>query len=198
MTFYNTRLSDRVSNGFQGGPEYLTTEVPNAGGYGAFISEWVEAHWTFIADYDVMDPLSQNEIRNCFMAMRGKRHSFRFKDWTDFQATNQALGTGDGTNTPRQLKKYYTFGAATVGRTILLPIATSVVVTANGSPFTVTVNDQTGMVSPATGNWPSGQILLASFYFDVRVRFGKDYYPFTMAARNLGSVSIDLKEALTP
>lgn len=198
MTFYNTRLTDKVSQGFQGSPQWSTTEIANAAGFSAFNQDWSSAHWYFVADYTILNPRDQNEIRACFMAMRGRTHSFRNKDWGDYRATDEPLGTGDGTNTPRQLKKYYIFGAASFARNIILPIASTVVVTANGTPFAVTVNDETGMVAPASGNWPNGQVLLASFDFDVRVRFGQDKYTFTLPAKNVATVSIDLVEALTP
>jgi hypothetical protein len=31
-----------------------------------------------------------------FRARKGRAHGFRFKDWTDYKATGQAIGTGDG------------------------------------------------------------------------------------------------------
>lgn len=199
MTFINKRLSKKVALGFTGGPMWDTTIVPNAGGFEARIANWSMPLYKYTADYSVLDPASQNEIAMCFNAARGQRDSFRFKDWGDYIAKGQALGTGDGTNTPRQLCKYYDFdGASAFGRNILLPVASTVVVTDNGSPFAVTVNDQTGMVAPATGNWISGHVYLASFEFDVRVRFASDHYPFTLALKGLAQVSIDLVEARTP
>lgn len=196
--FHNTRLSKRVALGFQGGPSWFTTEVPNAGGLNAFYANWASPHYKFVADYSVLNPADRNEIQDCFMVMRGRRDSFRFKNHLDYVATNQALGTGDNTATPRQLKKYYSFGSSSVGVDIILPIADTLVVTANGTPFAVTVDDETGLVAPAVGNWPNGQVLLASFEFDIRVRFGQDYYPFTLPIKQLAQVSIDLVEALTP
>lgn len=195
--FIDYRLDDCVSPGFSGGPAWSTTIVANEGGYEARIQNWAMPHYQYTADYSVLEADAQNQVRDAFIAARGRRDSFRFKDWGDFEATEQSLGTGDGTSTARQLVKFYTFGPTTFTRNILLPIASSVVVTANGSPITVTVDDETGLVTPSSP-WPSGQILLASFQFDVRVRFGSDFYPFTMPLRNLAQVSVDLVEALTP
>ncbi len=197
MTFINQRLTSRVERGFKGGPQFNTLVTSMAGDTENRNAQWSMPHMKFEADYGILNPLDQNEVRNCFLAMRGQRDSFRFKDWTDYTCTDQALGTGDGTTTPRQLRKYYTFGSATLTRDILLPIATTVVVKANGTPITVTVNDQTGMITPSSA-WPSGQILTVSCQFDVRVRFGQDYYPFTLPDQGLAQVSIDLVEAITP
>lgn len=195
--FIDYRLNDCVAPGFSGGPSWSTTVVGNDGGNEARYQNWAMPHYQYAADYSILDADSQNAIRDAFLAARGQRDSFRFKDHGDFQAEDQSLGTGDGTSTPRQLQKFYTFGPTTFARNIYLPIASTVVVTANGTPITVTVDDETGEVTPSSP-WPNGQILLASFEFDVRVRFGSDYYPFTMPLRNLAQVSVDLVEAITP
>lgn len=199
MAFINKRLNKCVSLGFAGGPMWDTTIVPNAGGYEARIANWSMPLYKFTADYSILNPVEQNEIAMAFNAARGQRDSFRFKDHADYEGHDEELGTGDGTNTPRQLKKYYDFdGVSAFARDIVLPVANTVVVTDNGSPFAVTVNDQTGMVAPASGNWISGHIYKASFEFDVRVRFASDFYPFTLALKKLAQVSIDLIEARTP
>lgn len=195
--FIDYRIDDCVAPGFSGGPSWNTTIVNNEGGFESRIQNWSMPHYQYTADYSVLEADQQNEIRDAFIAARGRRDSFRFKDHGDYQAVDQSLGTGNGTSTPRQLVKFYTFGPTTFTRNILLPIPSSLVVTANGTPIAVTVNDETGMVTP-TSPWPNGQILLASYEFDVRVRFGSDFYPFTMPQRNLAQVSVDLVEALTP
>lgn len=197
MTFINTRLSSRVERGFKGGPQWNTLITAMASDAEARNAEWSSPHMRFEADYAILDPQQQNEIRDAFMSLRGRRDSMRFKDWNDFQCTNQPLGTGDGTATPRQLRRYYTFGSATLARDILLPIASTVVVKANGVAITVTANDQTGLITPASA-WPGGQVITVSCEFDVRVRFGQDYYPFTLPDQRIATVSIDLVEAITP
>lgn len=202
MAFIDHRISDRVSQGFQGGPVWDTTVVPNSGGQAMFVKNWSRPHWKFNADYAGFPEGERNDIYNTFLCAGGRVDSFRFKDHNDFTAVDQPLGTGDGTATPRQLRKYYTLGKPVVVRTftrdIILPRANTVVVTDNGAPFAVTVNDQTGMVTPVSGNWISGHIYKASFQFDVRVRFLSDFYAFTLAARGVSSVAVDLEEAITP
>lgn len=196
MSFVDTRLSQRAEAGFSGGPMWSTLVVAMANGAESRNSEWSTPHWKFTADYSVLNPIQQNEIVAAFLALRGQRDSMRFKDWGDFRMTDQALGTGDGTSAPRQLRKFYAFGSATYTRDITLPIASSLVVKANGTPIAATVG-LTGLVTP-TSPWPNGQVITASCEFDVRVRFGSDYYAFTMPAQGLSQVSVDLVEAITP
>lgn len=195
MSFIDYRLNDCVGHdGFSGGPMWDTTIVPNAGGHEARYANWSMPRYKYTADYSILNPVQQNDIQTAFLAARGQRDSFRFKDWGDYQGDDQPLGVGDGTATPRQLRKYYTFGPTTFSRDILLPL--NLVVLSNGSPLAVTV-DEDGMLTPDTV-WPNGQIITATFEFDVRVRFGSDFYPFTMALKNLAQVSVDLIEARTP
>jgi uncharacterized protein (TIGR02217 family) len=196
MSFYDFRLSPCVEQGFQGGPEWSTTIVSNAGDYEMRVANWSMPHYKFQASFNQFEPADQDEICAAFLAMRGPVHSFRFKDWRDFKLISEPLGTGDGTSTPRQITKYYTFGPATYARAIRLPIEESLVVLAGVTPIGVSI-DSDGMATP-DAPWPNGQILTVSGEFDVRVRFGSDYYPFTMPENNLSRVSIDLKEALTP
>lgn len=197
--FIDTRLSECVGQTFSGGPEWNTLVRQMANGIAMRRGNWSMPHHRYTADYSILDPEEQNEILAAFIAARGQVHSFRFKDWNDYKATDQAMAAGDGSSTPRQLTKSYTFGTETYVRTILLPIAETVVITANGSPITVTTDELTGMVTPS-GGWPSGQVIRAEFEFDVRVRFGMDYVPFAREAssRDVGRTTIEIVEAFTP
>jgi uncharacterized protein (TIGR02217 family) len=158
---------------------------------------WSMPHHKYSANYALLRPEDQNEILAAFIAARGQVHSFRFKDWNDFKAVNQALPVGDNTSNPRQLTKTYTFGTESYVRNILLPVSGSVVVTANGTPLAVTVNYLTGMVTPVV-TWPLGQVIKATFEFDVRVRFGSDFMPFNRPGRTIADCDVELVEAFTP
>jgi uncharacterized protein (TIGR02217 family) len=196
MTFIDTKLSRHVSVGFSGGPMWNTRVVDMANGSERRNADWALPHHKFTADYTLLDPVAQNEILIAFWAARGQKDSFRFKDWNDFKAIDQAMAVGDGTATPRQLTKTYTFGPTSFVRTIVLPIASTVAITANGTPLTVTTDETTGMVTP-TGSWPTGQVIKANFEFDVRVRFAADFVPFTRDTNVSGAVTLELVEALT-
>ena len=59
-------------------------------------------------------------------ARRGKAYGFRFKDWTDYKATGQLLGTGDGAIKAFQLVKRYPSGSIIEVRTITKPVTSTV------------------------------------------------------------------------
>ena len=196
MTFINARLLDSVGRGFEGGPMFNTRVTALANGNENRNDEWSMPFHKFTADYSLLDPRERNEVLNAFWAARGRLHSFRNKDWNDFKIRAQSLGTGNGASEPRQLIKAYTFGATTYTRTILLPIDSTVAVTANGTPLAVTVDDETGLITPAA-TWPSGQAIVVLYAeFDVKVRFGADWYPFTQEADTLTRCTVDLVETL--
>lgn len=198
MSFVNYRLDECVGLGFTGGPEWSTVEVPLKSGVSDFFQRWSMPRHRYVADYRELVTAGLGDgIVQAFMAVRGRKDSFRFKDHRDFTAQNVVFGTGDGTTDPIQLVKVYTFGPATYSRRIVLPIASTVVVTQNGTPKTVTVNEETGMVTPSTA-WANGAELRWSGEFDVEVGFGSDYYPFSMPIMKITECTIDLVERKRP
>lgn len=193
MTFIDARLLECVSPGFSGGPEWRTRITPLENDNENRNAMWSMPRYKFLADYVLLEPRDQNEVLAAFNAAGGSEDSFRFKDWNDFKIVGASLGTGDGGSAARQAVKTYTFGSKTRTRTIRLPIASSVVVTANGSPLAVTVDDETGLITPVA-TWPTGQAIALTCEFDCKVRFGADYYPFTQLHRNAATCTVDLIE----
>lgn len=134
-------------------------------------------------EFDVAYPISQRahsrllEILNCFKATRGGAHSFDFRDWLDYQATDQLFAVGDGTTTVFQLVKNYTFGGETHSRRIQRVVAPITlkkngVVTAAG----FTVDYDLGLVTFAAAPSAGDEVTPADEWswsgeFDVPVRF---------------------------
>jgi uncharacterized protein (TIGR02217 family) len=121
-----------------------------------------------------------------FRARKGRAHGFRFKDWTDYKATAQALGTGNGTITTFQLIRTYSSGGNTDVRTITKPVAGTVKVYLAGVLQTSgwSVNTTTGIITftTAPGN---GVAVSADYEFDVPVRFDTDRMAITIEQINL-------------
>jgi uncharacterized protein (TIGR02217 family) len=121
-------------------------------------------------------------------AASGRAHGFRFKDWTDYQATGQALGVGDGTTASFQLVKRYPSGAEVESRTITKPVAGTVKVFRDGIQATTgwSVDTTTGLVTFAIAP-AAGVLLTADFEFDLPVRFDTDRMEITIETYELGS-----------
>lgn len=118
-----------------------------------------------------------------FRKARGRAHSFRFKDWGDFQLVlaDSRLVAVDGSTTIFQICKIYGADEPTFEevRQITRPVAGTVIVKKDGTTLTQApgagnyqVNIATGRVTFGTA--PGASVLAASCEFDVPCRFDFD------------------------
>ena len=111
-------------------------------------------------------------------------------------ATDQPIGTGDGTKTAFQLVKRYASGAQSWTRAITKPVAGSATIALGGAPQASgwSVDETTGVVTFASAP-TAGVAVTAGFTFDVPVRFDTDTLDVTLDVERLGSItSIPLLE----
>lgn len=177
MSFAETRFPADISYGSAGGPEFSTDVVVTQSGHEQRNSNWVEARAKFNVAYGVKNAEQLAALISFFRARKGQAEGFRFKDWTDFEAIGQLLGTGNGSITQFQLIK--TYGSRT--RVITKPVSGTVKIYLNSVLQTggVTVNTTTGIVTLAAAP-ASGVSVLADFEFDVPVRFATDRLSATL------------------
>jgi uncharacterized protein (TIGR02217 family) len=147
---------------------------------------WSEAR----SRWDVASGLKKqaqiDELIAFFRARRGKAYGFRFKDWTDYKATGDLVGTGDDSETQFQLVKQYPSGSVIEVRTITKPVAGTVKVYLDGieQPSGWSVDTTTGLVTFSTA--PAvGVEVTADFEFDVPVRFDTDQMAVTIETYQL-------------
>ena len=127
MAFIETRLSDKVSYGFQGGPQYLTKITRLPSGQESRNRERTYPIHIYQAEYGVKTQADMASLLDAFRVSGGMHGGFRIKDWQDFKSCgpagtiafdDQSLGTGDGATLAYQSKKTYTFGAGSEVRLI--------------------------------------------------------------------------------
>jgi len=134
-----------------------------------------------------------------FEARNGRLYGFRWKDWGDYKsclpsgtpsATDQTIGTGDGTTGAFQLVKAYSSGAQTWTRSITKPVAGTVTLALDGVMQNTgwSVDTTTGLVTFTTAP-ASGATITAGFEFDVPVRFDTDQLDVTHDLERLGSIT---------
>lgn len=173
MAFDNVRLHDKYSRGARGGPRFRTEVVVTGGGHESRNIVWSTplARWNIghliktLADFEGMIAF--------FYARQGRARGFRFKDWLDFQVTDGVIiASAAGGETSAQLVKIYTSGAVSFVRIITKPVSGTVSAKKNGSPFTVTPDFNTGIITFAALS--ASDQLTATFEFDVPVRFDSD------------------------
>ncbi len=205
MAFHETRFPDNISRGARGGPERRTQIVEMASGDEERNASWASSRRRYDVSYGIRRADDLDAVVQFFEARNARLHGFRFKDWGDYKsckpsavpgATDQLIGTGDGSETEFQLVKRYTSGAQTWVRTITKPVSGSVTIAVNGSPMASgwTLDSATGIVTFAAPP-ASGAAIRAGFEFDVPVRFDSDTLDVTLDIERLGSItSIPLVE----
>lgn len=177
MTFHNVRFPEDISFGSAGGPEYSTDVVITHGGYEQRNSNWAQARARYNVAHGVKTQTQIDALIAFFRARKGRAYGFRFKDWADYQAIGQSLGTGDGAETDFQLVKHYTSGAVTETRGLTKPVVDSISIFVDAveqeEGVDYTVNYTTGMVTFSVAPADDAAVM-ADFEFDVPVRFDTD------------------------
>ena len=186
MTFHEVQFPTDIAYGAQGGPQYSTSVVITASGYEQRNSLWAVSRMAWNVATGLKLQAQLDTLIAFFRARKGRAYGFRFKDWSDYQATGQAIGTGDGTTHTFQLVKNYVSGPGSETRTIQKPVAGTVVVYLAGVMQSSgwSVDTTTGIVSFVTAPG-TGVAITADFQFDVPVRFDTDSMAMTMEQVNL-------------
>jgi uncharacterized protein (TIGR02217 family) len=205
MAFHEVRFPDNISRGARGGPERRTQIVELASGDEERNASWANSRRRYDVAYGIRRADDLAAVVAFFEARNGRLHGFRYKDWADYKsglpsqqitATDQQIGTGNGSLKTFQLAKRYISGAQSWTRTVAKPVAGTVRV-ALGMVEQMsgwTVDTTTGVVTFTTAP-ANGVIIRAGFEFDVPVRFDTDVLDVTLDIERLGSItSIPLLE----
>ncbi|MCE3233055.1 MAG: hypothetical protein K0R98_1312 [Rickettsiaceae bacterium] len=174
-SFHEVRFPTDISYGSSGGPEYSTDIVITNGGYEQRNANWEQARAVYNIAHGVKTQSQLDALIAFFRARQGRAYGFRFKDWSDFSATAQLIGTGNGILTTFQLVKSYTSGEQTVTRPVHKPVDNSVSIYVDGilQSSGAIVNTGTGLVTFSSPP-ANGKAITATFEFDVPVRFDTD------------------------
>jgi uncharacterized protein (TIGR02217 family) len=174
MTFYDTRLPDHVERNARGGPMFKTTVLELSSGQEQRNIDWslVRHYWDI--GYGVQERADYEEVRTFFLNMRGKAHTFRFRDWTDYELTDELLGTGDGVVTDYNIIRTYD-GELPYTRRITRPDESTIEVKLDGVVTVAYTVDAGGIISfnSAPG---VGVLVTISCEFDIPMRFDTDKF----------------------
>lgn len=192
--FLDISFPDAVARGATGGPGFSTNVVTLGSGAERRNIQWADARGEWNISTGIRTRAEMQAVIAHFYIVKGRGYSFRFKDWTDYQATDQAMA--EVTPTVWQLVKRYNIGGYEHVRTITKPVLGTVAIKIGGSPVVPSEIDYlTGLVTfgSAPGSAPT-----ASMEFDVPVRFDTDKLPVQANAWDQQIVSqinlIEVKE----
>lgn len=180
MAFHNVQLPEAVRYGSISGQGFSTIIQQTASGHEVRVARQSQGRHRFSPQKRMLTSAEAIALKTFALARRGSLHSWLLHDWIDNTsnddgttaptATDQTLGTGDGSRDTFQLLKVYDqSGPNPYPRTITRPVDGSVVVAVAGTPTTAfTMNGGSVVLdTPPT----LGQIVTAGFRFLVEVRF---------------------------
>lgn len=212
MGLLNLRFPEGISYGSGGGPGFDTRIIDHDSGQRVKIRRRSTSRRRYNVAESVKDIADLVEIQNFYLAVGGVANSFRFKDFFDFTTapngldaptfSDHIIGVGDGVEVDFQLRKIYSAGSFTHTRSLILPVAGTVLASIDLTPTTdFTVNDTTGIITfddpPAVND-----VIRAGCEFDVAVSFDQDVdelLALSMDAFEEGSIpDIPLIEDINP
>lgn len=184
-----------LSYGATGGPVYSTDLVLRSDARESRNQNWAQPRCQWDIGSQHRTQAEVDELVQFFHAVaQGMTYSFRFRDFTDDAFAN-AIGTGDGTTATFQLVKVYTYGARSVTRTIVKPMAGSLHLTVAG---VVREDYDPDFTTGRVTFWTppgAGHTVAARGMFEVPTRFNQNVLPLTRVARDVYSLErIELLE----
>lgn len=174
-SFHEVQFPPKIAYGATGGPQFNTSISTTFSGFEQRNINWLKARGRWDVSTGLKSQADMDILQAFFRARFGKGYGFRFKDWADYQAMAQNLGTGNGTRTAFQLTKLYVSGSYTYSRDIKKPVNGTAkiylnsILQASGYTLDLTTGIFTFASAPA-----AGVVVSADFEFDVPVRFDTD------------------------
>ena len=148
VDFIEERFPVGIAYGATGGPQFKTTVVTTGSGFESRNVDWSKRRGAWDVAHGIKTTAEYEELLKFFHVVKGMAIGFRFKDHTDYAATDTNIGTGDGETDAFQLRKSYTFGAYTYYRDITKPVAaTTTVYVSDVEETGVTIDTTTGIVT---------------------------------------------------
>ena len=198
MNFHEIQFPTAIAMHSTAGPVRKTEIVTLGSGYEERNAVWANSRRNYDVGYGVKTLDDIYAVIAFFEARMGRLTGFRLQDFSDCKscapgagiaASDQAIGTGDGTTTAFQLVKTYASGPSSWTRQIKKPVSGSVTVAVGGVPQTsgVTVDSTTGIVTFATAP-ATGAAITAGFSFDTPVRFDTDSLAINLANFQAGEI----------
>lgn len=173
--FHEVQFPPKIAYGASGGPEFNTSITTTQAGFEQRNINWLKSRGRWDVSTGIKNKTDMDAVQAFFRARFGKAYGFRFKDWSDYQAVGQNIGTGNGVLTAFQLTKTYVSGSNTYVREIKKPVTGTVKIYLNsvlqGAGYTVDLTTGIVTFSVAPG---AGVAVTADYDFDVPVRFDTD------------------------
>jgi uncharacterized protein (TIGR02217 family) len=132
-SFIEERFPIDIGFGSNGGPEFSTDIVTTSNGCEQRNIGWNSARIKYNVAHGVRTAEQMQELIRFFRSKKGRAIGFRFKDWADYQITNQQIAVANGIIKEFQITKIYEYGEVKEIRKITKIVEGSLEVMTNGS-----------------------------------------------------------------
>lgn len=206
MAFHDIRLPQGIELGAIGGPRFSTTIIELTSGFEQRNINWAQTRGEWDISYAI-DETNFELVRAFFYARYGNAHSFRFKDWSDYELDRQIMMVTDGSTSTVNLFKRYSSGGFNFDKLLTKIVSGSISAWVNNVSQTVVedtgpaatevrVDLLTGLCTLGTTHASTtGYDVELAFEFDFPVRFVKEGLDVNMRLVTAGSVpNIDIIE----
>ncbi|HQE50662.1 MAG TPA: DUF2460 domain-containing protein [Fervidobacterium sp.] len=137
-----------ISKKFEGGPIFKTFVYSSESAYEQRIQVWEEPIYQYTVDAMALNKNEFEKLLGFFYIVKGRQHSFRFKDWSDHYVEAQALGVVDQAPATLQAVKVYRTDNMSYVRKITKLAKNNVHVFVNGvETQNVEIDYNTGMIT---------------------------------------------------
>lgn len=187
-SFCEHRFPTDISYGVSGGPSFYTEIVETASGkeYRNIRAPYSRNKYNIASGIRTKEQLQR--VMDFFRAVKGKAIPFRFKDWMNFEATQEFIAVADGATHKYQLLKRYRVGSNEEVKKIYKPVVNTVKIYVNDTLETeISVNHTNGTFLFKTLPVKDA-IIKASFDFDVPVRFDTDHINASIESYEVHSI----------
>ena len=126
VAFHEVQFPPKIAYGASGGAEFNTSISTSFAGFEQRNVNWQKSRGKWDVSTGLKTKGDMDTLQAFFRSRYGKAYGFRFKDWSDYQAVGQNIGTGNGVLTSFQLTKTYTSGSYSYVREIKKPVSGTV------------------------------------------------------------------------
>lgn len=186
--FHEIQFPTDISYGAAGGPTYSTGVITTMSGGEQRAQHWSQSRIKYDVSQGVKTKPQLDKLIAFFRARKGKAYGFRFKDWTDYQAENQTCLRIGSNPCQYQLQKMYVdeLGYTDI-RTIKKPVIGTVKIYIADELVEegYSLDHSTGILTFVED--PAPEQVIASFEFDVPMRFDSDEMPISLDNHNVYS-----------
>jgi uncharacterized protein (TIGR02217 family) len=194
MALHDVRFPDAIAQGAQVVPGFSTTVLVSSGGNEQRVGNWAMPRRRYNVGTGLRRRADAATVLAFFIARSGRLHTFRFKDWSDYDLPRQTISTTNGSLAAFPVFKNYVSGPVTATRNLKMLVSGTVRCWVNNVERTLgaggtlfQVNLVTGVITiGSTLAATTGQAVEAQCEFDVHARFDSDEIGLTQRSFDIG------------